>query len=94
MKLGNPVIVEAVKAQAGQKAVEKATEIIPFVLKTVFILGILGFAYYKFINRFEPLKENPDYPNASYNRRHNSYGCCLCLQSPRFHPPLRFGRLR
>lgn len=65
MKLGNPVIVEAVKTQAGQKAVEKATEIIPFVLKTLFVLGVLGFLYYKFTNRFQPLKENPDYPNAN-----------------------------
>lgn len=64
-KLGNPVVIEAVKSQAGQKAVEKATEIIPFALKTLFILGILAFAWYKFTNRFKPIQENPDYPNAN-----------------------------
>lgn len=67
--LGNPMAVaaasSAVNSPAGQKAVEKATEVIPFLIKTVFVLSIIGFAYYKFTNRFKPLEENPDYPNAN-----------------------------
>lgn len=72
-KLSNPAAIAAVanspqgqKAmENSQKAIDKSLEVVPFVIKTVFILGILGFAYYKFTNRFKPLKENSDYPNAN-----------------------------
>lgn len=53
-KLGNPMIVAA--------AASKATEVIPFVLKSFFILGLGSFIYYKFTNRFTEIKENRTYP--------------------------------
>lgn len=59
-KLGNPAV-----AIASQKALEKTSEAIPFMIKTLFVLGIVGFAVYKFSKRFKPLSENTSYPNAN-----------------------------
>lgn len=59
-KLGNPAT-----AIVTAKALDKTTEVIPFVLKTLFILGMAGFIIYKIKNKFRPLSENNAYPNAN-----------------------------
>ncbi len=76
-KLANPAVVSAIatspegqkaiskSVETSNKAIEKTLEVVPFVLKTLFVLGVLGFAYYKFTNRFKPLSENSSYPNAN-----------------------------
>ncbi|MEN2415537.1 hypothetical protein [Flavobacterium mesophilum] len=56
-KLGNPVIAE--------KAIEKTTEVIPFLIKTIVVLGLGYFVYYKYTNRFIKRKENSSYPTAN-----------------------------
>lgn len=71
-KLGNPAVLLAT-SEAGQKAISNASEnqkavvqatasVIPFVIKTVIVIGIGTFIYYKYTNRFVSLKENPNYP--------------------------------
>ena len=55
--LGNPLVVA--------KAVEKTTEVIPFLIKTGVILGLGYFFYYKYTNRFIKRKEISNYPTAN-----------------------------
>lgn len=71
-KLGNPAVMLAT-SEAGQKTISNASEnqkavvqatasVIPFVVKTVIIVGGAMYLYYRFTNRFVSLKENPNYP--------------------------------
>lgn len=71
-KLGNPAVATVLSSEAGQKAISNASEnqkavvqatasTIPFLIKTVVILGIGAFVWYKFTNRFKSLNENPNY---------------------------------
>lgn len=71
-KLGNPALLVA-GTEAGQKAISNASEnqkavvqatasVIPFLIKTLVIVGGGLYLYYRFTNRFISLKENPNYP--------------------------------
>ncbi len=71
-KLGNPAVAAVVSSGAaksaseGQKAVVQATaSVIPFALKTIFILGVGYVVISKYTNRFVPSKEVPYYPTAN-----------------------------
>lgn len=55
--LGNPLAVE--------KAIEKTTEVIPFLIKTIVVLGIGYYAYSKYTNRFVKRAEISTYPKAN-----------------------------
>lgn len=78
--LRNPAAVMAVsevaKSEAGQTVIKNASEnqkaviqataqVIPFIIKTLFVLGVGYFVYSKYSNRFEKLSENNNYPNAN-----------------------------
>lgn len=58
-KLANPAVVTA--------ATLSATSVIPFIIKTIIIGGIVAFVYHKYTNRFTKIKENPAYPAANVN---------------------------
>uniref|UniRef100_UPI0040480E47 hypothetical protein n=1 Tax=Flavobacterium sp. TaxID=239 RepID=UPI0040480E47 len=71
-KLGNPALLIA-GSEAGQKAISNASDnqkavvqatasVIPFLIKTIVIVGGGLYLYYRFTNRFISLKENPNYP--------------------------------
>jgi hypothetical protein len=71
-KLGNPAVAAIVNSDAaknaseGQKAVVQATaSVIPFFLKTGFVLGVGYVIYNKWTNRFVPSKEVSYYPTAN-----------------------------
>lgn len=71
-KLGNPAVAAAVgsgaakSASEGQKAVLQATaSVLPFFLKTGFILGVGYVIYNKWTNRFVPQQEVSYYPASS-----------------------------
>lgn len=74
-KLGNPALLLA-SSEAGQKAISDSSEnkkavvqatasVIPFLIKSVVIVGGLAFVYYKYTNRFVSLKENTSYPSSN-----------------------------
>jgi hypothetical protein len=70
--LSNPAVAAIVNSDAaknaseGQKAVVQATaSVIPFVLKTVFVLGIGYIVYTQWADRFVPSKEVPYYPQSN-----------------------------
>jgi hypothetical protein len=68
--LGNPAIVAAaLNSDAAKERIkasnEIATKTLPFVLKTVFFIGIGVFAYYKITHRFTSLSENKNYPQSN-----------------------------
>ncbi|HRB72437.1 hypothetical protein [Flavobacterium sp. UBA4197] len=67
--LGNPAAATVVASSAaGQKAIEKATEVIPFVLKLT-ALGIgIYFIARKVSNRFEPRATKSEYPVANITK--------------------------
>lgn len=75
-KLGNPAVATALSSEAGQKAISNASDnkkavvqatasTIPFLIKTVVVLAIGGYIYYKFTNRFRSLNENPNYEQSN-----------------------------
>lgn len=72
-KLSNPAAVAAIansdsvkNVTEGQKEVVKATaSVIPFLLKTTFVLGVGYYAYRKWTNRFVPAQEASYYPAAN-----------------------------
>jgi hypothetical protein len=45
--------------------VKSTASVIPFLIKTVVVLGIAGFVYYKFKNRFKKFDENSSYAPAN-----------------------------
>ncbi|ESU28394.1 hypothetical protein FLJC2902T_17510 [Flavobacterium limnosediminis JC2902] len=63
-KLGNPIVVAAA-TPAGQKAIEKSIDIIPFLLKGLVIAGVGYFIYYKITHKFDKRALNPNYPPAN-----------------------------
>lgn len=71
-KLGNPAVLVA-GTEAGQKAITNASEsqkevvkatasVIPFLIKTIVIVGGGLYLWHRYTNRFVSLKENPNYP--------------------------------
>lgn len=61
-KLGNPAMIAAVaNSKAGEKAIDKATEVIPFVLKTLFFVGFTATCLYFYLNRFKKWSYNNDF---------------------------------
>jgi alpha-acetolactate decarboxylase len=71
-KLANPAVAAVVNSDAaknaseGQKAVVQATaSVIPFFLKTIFVLGVGYVVVNKWTNRFVPAKEASYYPAAN-----------------------------
>jgi hypothetical protein len=71
-KLGNPALLIA-GSEAGQKVISNASDnqkavvqatasVIPFLIKTLVIVGGGMYLYYRFTNRFVSLKENSNYP--------------------------------
>lgn len=69
-KLGNPAIAAALLnsdiAKEKMKArSEVATKTIPFVLKSLFVIGLGVFVYYKITNNFKKFSENKNYPNSN-----------------------------
>jgi hypothetical protein len=78
--LRNPAAVmevsEVAKSEAGQTVIKNASEnqkaviqatasVIPFIVKSVFVLGIGYWVYRKYINRFESLREVSNYPDSN-----------------------------
>lgn len=64
-KLGNPAAVAVAASPAGQKAIEKTIDIIPFLLKGLILAGLGYFVYYKITHKFDKLALNPNYPPAN-----------------------------
>jgi alpha-acetolactate decarboxylase len=75
-KLSNPAAIAAISSEQGQNAIKTASEnqkavvqatasVIPFVLKTVFVLGVGYFVYSSWADRFVPSKEVPYYPQSN-----------------------------
>lgn len=44
------------------EVISQTASVIPFLIKTFVVCGIIGFAYYKFTNRFVKKKYNSNYP--------------------------------
>lgn len=74
-KLGNPALLLA-SSGAGQKAisdfnenkkemVKATTSVIPFLVKTLVVVAVGGYIYYRYTNRFISLKENTSYPTSN-----------------------------
>lgn len=75
-KLGNPAVATILSSEAGQKAINNVSDnqkkivqatasTIPFLIKTVVVLGIGAFVWYKYANRFKSLNENPNYEQSN-----------------------------
>ena len=75
-KLGNPALIAVASSEAGQtvikntsenqKAVVQATaSVIPFLIKTLVVLGIGGFIYYRYTKRFVSLVENKNFASST-----------------------------
>lgn len=76
--LGNPAVLAVASSPAGQQAISQASEtqrkiadagisILPFVFKTVFVVGGLYVAYNLWSNRFIKLGVNPKWPASNIN---------------------------
>jgi hypothetical protein len=68
--LGNPAVLATVlNSDVAKDKMKTQSEIakstIPFIVKTLFVLAIFGFAYYKITNRFKALSENANYPTSN-----------------------------
>lgn len=75
-KLGNPAVVALATSPAGQNAIQNASEnqkavvqatasVIPFLIKTLVIIGIGGIVYYRYTNRFVSLSENKNFQSSN-----------------------------
>lgn len=75
-KLANPAVATVLSSEAGQTAIKNASEnqrevvkatvsVLPFILKTGFVLGVGYWAYSKWTNRFVPSKEVSYYQQAN-----------------------------
>jgi hypothetical protein len=71
--LGNPAVATVLSNDNVTKSIastvetknEIAKSTVPFVVKTLFVLGLGYFVYYKIVNRFVSLKENSNYPTSN-----------------------------
>lgn len=61
--LGNPALVAmASNSDTIKTTNEIAKSTVPFIVKTLFVLGAGAFIWYKISNRFVSIKENSNYP--------------------------------
>lgn len=76
--LSNPAVLAVASSPAGQRAIGNATELqhdlaktgislVPFVFKTLFVVGGIYVAYNLWSNRFIKLGVNTNYPSANIN---------------------------
>jgi len=78
--LGNPAVMAALSSEAGQKAIDSANaradaaakaasniaeDVIPFVVKSLFIGGAIWYAVRLYTKRFVKMGTNPNYPAAN-----------------------------
>lgn len=62
----NPVVATQVATSIGKsEAAKQAASVIPFIIKTAIIGGIVWYVYNRYTNRFVPMKENAAYPPAN-----------------------------
>lgn len=61
--LGNPALVAmASNSDTVKTTNEIAKSTVPFIVKSLFVIGVGAFIWYKISTRFVAIKENPNYP--------------------------------
>lgn len=64
--LGNPALVAtALNSDTVKTQNEIAKSTIPFIVKSLFVIGVGTFIWYKISTRFISIKENPNYPKSN-----------------------------